>query len=128
MVSKITRGIKIIVKVQYVKQSLHLNNLVNFFNYEISIENQGNDVVQLLRRYWLIKDSFNNDEVVEGDGVIGQKPIVNPNETFQYTSGSYILGFIGSMQGYFTFVNFSTSQIFHVRIPLFNMSIPYISN
>ena len=40
MVSKITRGIKINVKVQYVKQSLHLNNLVNFFNYEISIENQ----------------------------------------------------------------------------------------
>lgn len=128
MVSKITRGIKIIVKAHHVGQSMHLNNLVNFFNYEIRIENQSSDVVQLLRRYWLIKDSLNNDEIVEGEGVIGKKPIVNPNETFEYTSGSYILGFIGSMQGYFTFVNFSTSQIFHVRIPLFNMSIPYIFN
>lgn len=128
MVSKITKGIKIIVKVTYVKQSFHLNNLVNFFNYEISIENQSNDVVQLLRRYWLIKDSFNSDEVVEGEGVVGKKPIVNPNQTFQYTSGSYLLGFIGSMQGYFTFINFSNSQIFHVKIPLFNMSVPYIFN
>ncbi|UUV21558.1 Co2+/Mg2+ efflux protein ApaG [Paenimyroides aestuarii] len=128
MVSKITRGIKIIVKVKYVKQSLHLNNLVNFFNYEISIQNQGNDVVQLLRRCWVIKDSLNGVETVDGEGVIGKKPIVNPNETFQYTSGAYILGFIGSMQGYFTFVNFSNSQIFYVKIPLFNMSVPYIFN
>lgn len=128
MVSKITKGIKIIVKVRYVRQSLHLNNIVNFFNYDISVENQSNNKVQLLSRYWLIKDSFNHDEVVEGDGVIGKKPIVTPNETFQYTSGSYILGFIGSMQGYFTFVNLNTSQIFHVRIPLFNMSVPYIFN
>lgn len=128
MVSKITRGIKIIVKAHYVGQRMHLNNLVNFFNYEIRIENQSSDVVQLLRRYWLIKDALSGDEIVEGEGVIGKKPIVNPNETFEYSSGSYILGFIGSMQGYFTFVNFSTSQMFHVKIPLFHMSIPYIFN
>lgn len=128
MVSKITRGIKIVVKVHHVKESLHLNNLVNFFNYDISIENQGNDVVQLLRRYWLIKDSLNYDIVVKGAGVIGKTPIVNPSDIFQYTSGCCINGITGSMKGYFTFINHSSSQIFHVKVPLFNMNVPYILN
>ncbi|MBA5792309.1 Co2+/Mg2+ efflux protein ApaG [Flavobacterium sp. xlx-214] len=128
MVSQITRGIKITVKVKHLGSKKHLSNLVNIFNYEISIENHSNDVVQLLRRSWLIKDSLNHNEVVEGEGVIGKKPIVNPNETFHYESGSFIRGYAGSMQGFFTMVNFSTSQIFHVKIPLFNLNVPYLFN
>jgi len=72
MVSKITKGIKVVVKVRYAGQSLRLNTLLNFFNYEISIENRNSNTVQLLRRYWLIKDSLNNDATVEGEGVVGK--------------------------------------------------------
>lgn len=128
MVSKITKGIKVVVKVRYAGQSLRLNTLLNFFNYEISIENRNSNTVQLLRRYWLIKDSLNNDATVEGEGVVGKTPVINPEGIFEYTSGCSIMGYTGSMQGYFTFVDLSTSEIFHVKIPLFNMSIPKIFN
>ena len=128
MVSKITRGIKVIVKVHYVGKRMHLNNPVNFFNYEICIENQTTDEVQLLQRYWLIKDALNYEEIVQGEGVIGKTPIIKQKETFQYTSGCLIQGEAGSMQGYFTFVNFTTSQLFHVKIPLFKLNIPSIFN
>ena len=128
MVSKITKGIKVEVKVYHVKETLHLDNLVHFFNYDIRIENQSTDVVQLLSRYWLIKDALNFDTIVEGEGVIGKTPIVQPTEDFEYTSGCFISGITGSMQGYFTFINHSTSQIFRVKVPLFIMNVPYIFN
>lgn len=128
MVSKITHGIKVSVKVKFASKQLHLNNLVNFFNYEITIDNEGNDKVQLLKRYWIIKDALNGIETITGEGVIGQQPILLCNETFQYISGAYIVGQMGSMQGYYTFLNFNTNKIFRVQIPLFNMSVPYIFN
>jgi len=128
MVSKITKGIKVVVKVHYAGQSLQLNDLFNFFNYEISIENKSSNTVQLLRRHWLIKDSLNNDVIVEGEGVVGKTPVLNSEEIFEYTSGCSIMGYTGSMQGYFTFLDLNTSEIFHVKIPLFNMNIPKIFN
>lgn len=128
MVSQITRGIKIIVKAHYFGSQEQLGELVNCFDYEISIENHSNDVVQLLRRYWLIKDALNQDIVVEGEGVVGKQPVVYPQDIFKYVSGSFVKGHTGSMQGYFTFINKTTLQIFHVKIPLFNLSVPYIFN
>jgi len=128
MVSKITKGIKITVYAYFVGRRMQLNSLVNFFNYEITIENTTNDEVQLLQRYWLIKDVLNNDEEVQGEGVIGEKPVLQPNESFTYTSGSLIHGDLGSMQGYFTFLNLETSALFHVKIPLFKLVIPSIKN
>lgn len=128
MVSKITRGIKVQVKVYYVKEILHLDNLVYFFNYDIRIENQSADVVQLLSRYWHIKDALNCDTILEGEGVIGEKPIVKTSQYFEYTSSCCIVGATGSMQGYFTFINYSTSELFRVKVPLFKMNVPYIFN
>ncbi|HLV50786.1 MAG TPA: Co2+/Mg2+ efflux protein ApaG [Flavobacterium sp.] len=128
MVSQVTKGIKITVRVDYLTSKIHLNGFVNFFNYEISIENQSNDNVQVLRRYWLIKDTLNFDEVVEGAGVIGKKPKLKPYEIFTYSSGSFIKGGAGSMQGYFTMTNLDTEQLFRVKIPLFCLNVPSIFN
>ena len=126
--SQITRNIKVIVNVRYIGERKHLNELVHYFNYDISIENRGEDAVQLLKRNWLIKDTLREDTVVDGEGVVGEMPVLRPNEFFQYTSGSYIYGGIGSMEGYYSFINTDTNEIFHVRIPLFNLIIPNIFN
>lgn len=128
MVSQITKGIKVVVKTNSLGAQKHFGELVNFFNYEITIENQGNDTVQLLRRYWLIKDALNNDVIVEGEGVVGEQPVLNPNESHTYMSGTFIKGDTGSMQGYFTMINKSNSHIFHVKIPLFLLNVVHIYN
>lgn len=128
MVSQVTKGIKITVRVHYLTSKLHLDGFVNFFNYKISIENRSSETVQLLRRYWLIKDPLNFDEIVEGEGVIGEKPKLKPYEVFTYSSGSFIKGSAGSMQGYFTMINLDTKQPFRVKIPLFCLNVPSIFN
>ncbi|HUH25401.1 MAG TPA: Co2+/Mg2+ efflux protein ApaG [Flavobacterium sp.] len=128
MVSRITKGIKIVVKTNSLGAKMHFNEVVNFFNYEITIENCSSDTVKLLRRFWLIKETLNEDVVVEGEGVVGVQPVLHPNESFTYTSGSFIKGDVGSMQGYFTMQNVETSHLFHVRIPLFCLNVLNISN
>lgn len=128
MVSRITKGIKIVVKTNSLGAKMHFNEVVNFFNYEITIENYSNDTVKLLRRFWLIKDALNEHVTVEGDGVVGVQPVLHPNESFTYTSGSFIKGDVGSMQGYFTMQDLATSDLFHVRIPLFYLNVLSISN
>src|SRR5690554_7805074 len=118
MVSQVTKGIKITVRVHYLTSKLHLDGFVNFFNYKISIENRSREAVQLLRRYWLIKDPLNIDEIVVGEGVIGKKSKLKPYEVFTYSYGSFIKGRAGCMQGYFTMINLDTKQPFRVKLRL----------
>lgn len=128
MVSKVTREIKVDVKAYFVGKQMHLNHLVDFFNYDITIENIGTDDVQLLQRHWLIKDSLNANEFVDGEGVVGKQPILKPNTNFQYTSGCFTYGSLGSMQGHYMFLNLKTQEIFQVLIPLFVLGNPNIYN
>src|SRR5690606_11003752 len=102
MVSKITKGIKVVVKVRYAGQSLRLNTLLKCFNYEIRVENRNSNTVQLLRRSWMIKDSLNNAVTVEGDGVVGNTPLIDPEGIFEYISRCSSMVYTGSRQGYFT--------------------------
>lgn len=128
MVSQITKGVKITVTPHYLGNKTHFSDLLNYFTYEIRIENRGNSEVQLLRRFWLIKDSLNYVETVEGEGVVGETPLLKPKEDFRYTSGTFIRGELGSMQGFFTMINLNTEELFHVHIPLFCLNVPSILN
>ena len=89
MVQLITNGIKISVKTRYngvIQQGL---NKFNAFSYYISIENETTETVQLLERFWEISDALNDKEFVEGEGVVGQKPIIEPNEFYTYKSNCF---------------------------------------
>src|SRR5690554_7687485 len=92
MVSQITKGVKITVTPHYLGRKSHFSGLLNYFTYEIRIENRGDIEVQLLRRFWLIKDTLNFAETVEGEGVVGKTPLLKPKEDFTYSSGSFIKG------------------------------------
>lgn len=128
MVQQVTQGIKISVITDF-DGTFYKNRKMQYaFAYNITIENQGKETVQLTSRRWVIKDSLNNTVIVEGEGVIGQKPIIQPGERHSYTSGCLLLSPFGSMKGHFNMVNFASTRKFSVSIPLFKLSAPFSMN
>lgn len=128
MVSQITRGIKISVLTTF-EGTYFKNHKIHFaFSYEITIENQGKDSVQLISRHWEIFDSLNNIETVDGEGVIGQKPVLKSGESHTYSSGCLLSSPFGSMKGHFNMVNFTTTKNFKVIVPSFKLSAPFALN
>ena len=128
MVSQITRGIKISVLTSF-EVTYFKNYKIHFaFTYHVSIENQSKDSVQLNSRHWEIYDALNNTETVDGEGVIGKKPVIKPGENYTYSSGCLLSSPIGAMKGHFNMVNFTTTRSFKVEIPAFKLSAPFAIN
>ena len=128
MVSQITRGIKISVLTSF-EGTYFKNYKIHFaFSYCVTIENQSKDSVQLNTRHWEIYDALNNLEVVDGEGVIGKKPVIKPGESYTYSSGCLLSSPLGAMKGYFNMVNFTSTRSFRVTIPTFKLSAPFAIN
>lgn len=128
MVQQITRGIKISVETTF-EGTFYKNHKMHFsYGYKITIENQSKDSVQLMERHWLIKDSLNHSETVDGEGVIGKKPVLKPGESHTYISGCLLKSSFGSMAGYYRMVNFTTTRKFKVKVPSFKLSAPFAIN
>lgn len=119
-----TNGVKISVETNFRPDHSSQTNNRFVFAYRISIQNLGQETVQLLRRYWLITDSDGTQREVEGDGVIGEKPVLRTGEMHQYSSGCHLITEIGSMEGYYTMLNVQTGKTFEVYIPKFNLIAP----
>ena len=128
MVQQVTNGIKISVSTNFEGSNLHNYRMYFSFSYSITIENQSNDSVQLISRHWKIFDSLNNLEIVEGDGVIGKKPVIAPKKSYTYSSYCNLTSPIGSMKGFFNMINFTTTKEFRVYIPSFQLTVPAILN
>lgn len=88
------------------------------YTYNISIKNNSSQGCQLLRRYWVIVDGQGHREEVEGDGVVGEQPLIQPGETYQYSSYCPLATPTGNMRGFFTFVD-QNGREFDVKVPLF---------
>ncbi|WP_347172579.1 Co2+/Mg2+ efflux protein ApaG [Polaribacter uvawellassae] len=128
MVQQITNGIKISVQTKFNGAIERNLNTFNAFSYFITIKNESSDVVQLLERFWEISDALNDKEFIVGEGVVGQKPILNPNEQYTYSSNCFLLGDSGSMKGTFKMINKKTNTLFQVIIPTFQLStLPFLN-
>lgn len=128
MVQQVTRGIKISVVTTF-EGTFYKNYKMHFaYGYRITIENQSKDSVQLMERHWNIKDSLNHTEIVDGEGVIGKKPVLKPGESHTYTSGCLLTSPFGAMSGYYKMVNFTTTKKFRVQVPTFKLSAPFALN
>jgi ApaG protein len=128
MVQQITKGIKISVETNF-EGTFYKNYKIHFaFGYKITIENQSKDTVQLNSRHWRILDALNNDEIVEGEGVIGKKPVIKPSESHTYNSGCLLASPFGAMSGHYNMVNLSDTKNFRVVIPTFKLSAPFALN
>tara|TARA_B100000900_G_scaffold36490_1_gene27357 strand:+ start:909 stop:1295 length:387 start_codon:yes stop_codon:yes gene_type:complete len=128
MVTKITRGIKISVDTFFQGTYYKENKLHFAFEYSILIENQSSQVVQLNSRHWVILDSLNNEEIVNGEGVIGKKPVLQPGQSHKYKSGCLLASPYGAMYGYYKMVNINSTKKFNVIIPSFKLSAPFALN
>ena len=124
MFQEVTQGIKVSVKTRFEGKVVDQGRSCNAFSYLVKIENNSEDIVQLKKRYWAIKDSLNETEYVYGDGVVGKRPVLKPGESHVYSSGCLLLGDFGEMGGYYEMVNFNTTEIFQVTIPNFRLIAP----
>jgi len=128
MVTQITKGIKISVLTSF-EGTYFKNYKIHFaFSYQVSIENQSKDSVQLTSRHWEIYDALNQNEVVDGEGVVGKKPVIKPGEIYTYSSGCLLNSPIGAMKGHFNMINFTSTKSFKVIIPTFKLSAPFAIN
>jgi len=116
-----TNGIKISVETYY--QTDHSQPLQNeyVFAYRVSIENNSPQTIQLLSRHWKIVDSNGIKREIQGEGVIGEKPVIQPNAIHQYVSWCNLKTEIGKMFGTYKMQNIDNGELFRVGIPEFHM-------
>ncbi|HAI41428.1 MAG TPA: Co2+/Mg2+ efflux protein ApaG [Maribacter sp.] len=128
MITQVTKGIKISVQTTFEGTFFKNYKMHYAFGYTITIENQSKDAVQLTSRHWKIYDSLNDMETLDGEGVIGKKPVIQPGESHTYNSGCLLTSPIGAMKGHYNMVIMSIAQKFRVYIPTFKFSAPFALN
>lgn len=128
MISQITKGVRITVRTQF--QSGYSRPEMNhyIFTYKILIENRGEHSVQLLKRHWFIFDSNGEHREVEGDGVVGQQPVLMPNEVYEYESACNLTTDMGKMHGIYQMIRIIDKEKFSVDIPEFKLIAPHRLN
>jgi len=95
------------------------------FAYTITIRNAGSLAAQLISRHWIITDSQGLVQEVRGLGVVGAQPLLQPGESYEYTSGSSIATPVGTMRGTYQMVAEDGTR-FEAPIPEFTLSIPRV--
>jgi len=95
------------------------------FAYTITIKNEGSVPAKLLSRHWIITDSDNRVQEVRGTGVVGEQPLLGPNESFEYTSGTSLDTPVGTMRGSYQMVAEDGTK-FDAPIPEFALSVPRV--
>ena len=124
MITAITHKIKVSVETFYQSDYSYPMSQHFMFAYRIMITNFSNEIVQLQRRHWYIVDGLGLKREVEGEGVIGEQPIIKPGEIFEYISGCDLKTDIGKMYGTYLMENIENGKQFHVIIPEFYMATP----
>ena len=128
MVTQITKGIKVSVESSFEGTYYKESKLHYAFEYSVKIENQSKELVQLDSRHWVILDSLKEEETVDGEGVIGKKPVLKPGQSHTYTSGCLLASPYGAMYGYYRMINLNSTKKFNVMIPVFKLSAPFSLN
>lgn len=95
------------------------------FTYTITIRNTGSVAAQLISRHWIITDARNQVQEVRGLGVVGAQPLLKPDESFEYTSGTAIATPVGTMRGSYQLVAEDGTQ-FEAPIPEFTLAVPRV--
>ena len=123
-----SQGVEITVEVFYQHdQSMPVQHEF-MFAYRITLENLNPFAVQLLRRKWYIFDSIGEYRQVEGEGVVGQQPVLTPGESYSYVSGCNLKSDMGKMWGHYQMISLQSQREFKVDIPMFEMIAPMKGN
>ena len=127
MYSKKTKKINITVNPYFLDDQSEPEDQHFVWAYQVTIDNQSKEKVQLKNRYWKIIDSNGSEQEVRGEGVVGEQPILNPGEKFEYTSGTPLSTPSGFMGGYYE-METNEGKKFDAIIPQFSLDSPFIKN
>jgi ApaG protein len=125
MANKISEGMEVSVETFYQPDYSNPISGEYMFAYRITIENHNGFAVKLHRRHWHIFDSNGSYREVEGEGVVGVQPVLQPGERYQYVSGCNLRTEMGKMYGSYTMENLNNKKTFEVNIPVFEMIVPF---
>ena len=128
MINHVTKGIRVSVKTIFDGSYFKNYNLNFSFSYIIKITNHGKSTVQLKSRHWRIFDSLNCDIIIDGEGVIGEKPLIKPWDSFEYSSGCLITSPVGAMRGFYNMIDVNNGKKFRAYIPTFKLNAPQALN
>jgi len=120
----VTRGIRVQVAPAYLDDQSEPEESRYLWSYTVTIENRGPETVQLLSRYWHITDASGRVQEVRGPGVVGAQPIIEPGQSFQYTSGCPLPTPSGAMAGRYM-MRANSGAAFEAEIPAFLLESPY---
>jgi ApaG protein len=128
MVTQTTQGIKVSVETEYQPAYSSPSQHHYVFTYRITIENLSEFTIQLLRRHWHVYDAGFTKREVEGEGVVGQQPVLEPGQCHQYVSGCNLKSGLGKMEGTYLMERIVDGARFHVHIPPFSLVAPFRLN
>lgn len=128
MISLITKGVKVSVVTEFQQDYSNAFQSHFVFTYRIRIENNSENTLQLLRRHWYIYDTFGTVREVEGEGVVGVQPILEPGESHEYVSGCNLRSSIGKMVGIYEMERIIDGKKINIEIPEFNLIAPFKLN
>jgi ApaG protein len=117
--------IQISVQSQYLENQSDPTKQTYSFAYTVRIANSGNVPAQLISRHWIIQDDNQEQIEIKGLGVVGHQPLLQPNEAFEYSSGSQLKTPSGSMKGSYFFVAEDGTR-FDAQIPEFVLTVPRV--
>ena len=123
MYTSVTQGILVTVLPEFVPDRSDIDAGRFFWAYTVEIANQGQKTVQLVGRYWKITDGNGHLEEVRGPGVVGEQPILQPGESFRYTSGCPLTTPSGIMVGHYEMRDERGGE-FRAEIPAFSLDLP----
>lgn len=121
-----TRDVVVRVSVSYLPEQSEPARGRWFWAYHIRLENEGDHVVQLLTRHWIITDGRGARHEVRGEGVVGEQPVIEPGKTYDYVSGCPLQTPTGAMEGSFHLIAADGSS-FDAKIPRFPLVGPAVA-
>jgi ApaG protein len=123
--TEVTHDIRVTVRAVYLADQSKPEHGHYVWAYQVTIANEGRRTVQLLKRTWLITDAQGRTQRVHGEGVVGEQPVLDPGESFDYTSGTPLATPSGFMRGTYHMVAGDTGEPFDVAIPSFSLDSPH---
>ena len=124
MYRQTTRSIRVSVEITFLEKQSSPRESHFVWAYEIEIKNLGSVKVQLINRTWSITDADGQTQIVKGPGVVGEQPIIQPGESFQYTSGTPLKTPSGLMVGIYEMADLQGIR-FDVNVPAFSLDSPH---
>lgn len=128
MVYATTDGIKVTVETTYQADFSNPQQHHYVFTYKVNIENQSSTTIKLIKRYWEVYDAGDIPKVIQGEGVVGRKPIIEPGEKHEYVSGCNLKSGLGKMKGLYLMEVLKTGKLIEVKIPEFQLIATIFNN